>query len=102
MPTCGFCEKVKGKASEIIIHQKKEHCTTDLRWQKVIDLDREGHERAAGKLVRQILGVYEPMSEEDKDALREYAEKNKEKIQQKQEIRAGIKKGLKQKLEGKR
>ena len=93
---CGYCEEVSGKASEILAHQKKDKCQEDKRWGEVIRLTQEGSERAAGTLTRKILGVYEPMSEEDKEKLREYNEKNKEIIKVRRDIKNGVKAAFKE------
>jgi hypothetical protein len=52
-------------------------------WQKVSDLRQAGHNDAANRLARKLLGVQgEPMSEETKEKLRRYNEEHKEEIQE--------------------
>lgn len=84
MPICGYCKKVRGKASKVAKHLRT--CRTDLRWGEVSELRRAGSEKKADELVLEIFGIENPvvpMPQETKDHLKEYRQTHKEEIKQK-------------------
>jgi hypothetical protein len=94
---CGYCMKVRGKASKVLFHQKH-GCSTDPRWGEVVRARRAGHASTADRIARKILGVAEPMSEEAKEKLREYNETHKEQIKARRKAQAAARKNLKAKM----
>jgi hypothetical protein len=56
-------------------------------WQRATELRAQGQDGAADRVIRKILGVVEPMSEEAKAKLRAYNEEHKEEIKQRREER---------------
>lgn len=62
----------------------------DADWKRVTELRKQGQDGAADRLIRKMLGVAEPMSEEAKAKLREYYEKNKEAIQERQKAKREV------------
>lgn len=94
--TCGHCKTFTGSIDEIRLHQRK--CGVDPRWAEVQVARLAGHDSTANRLARRILGVAEPMSEEDKEKLRVYNETHKEEIQRRRQIKATVRKNLKAKL----
>lgn len=66
------------------------------QWNKVLELRKTGQEGAADRLINKILGISKPMSEEAKAKLKEYYEKNKEEIQQRQKEKRELRRRTKE------
>ncbi len=61
-------------------------------WQKALDLRKQGQDAAADRVINKILGISKPMSEEAKAKLREYNEKNREAIKERQRQKREVRK----------
>jgi len=60
-------------------------------WQEVVELRAQGKDDSADRLARKLMGVQsEPMSEETKAKLREYAEAHKDEITERRRTKARI------------
>lgn len=85
MAKCGVCLKFRGKAHEVLEHAR--NCFNPL-WTKVYELKREFKFDSAARVVRQIFGIAEPMTDEAKAKLKQYRIDHKEEIAEKRKLKA--------------
>lgn len=97
MPACGLCKKGAKNVGDLLRHLKT---CSDPRWERVLEARRKGNHETANRIVRKILGISKPMSEEAKEKLRLWSEAHKDEIRERRRgqrrLRAALKSGIAQ------
>lgn len=100
--TCGKCKKSGyHKVSDLEAHWDSTDCTSNNDWQQVIEARKAGKDGQAEKLIRKVLGIHRPMSEEAKEKLRQHNEAHKDDIALRRKFNRQATKRIQEKLNAK-
>ena len=78
---CGKCKKSGyHKIADLERHWRSKDCPSNSDWQQIINARKAGNDGQAEKLIRKVLGIHRPMSEEAKEKLRQHNEAHKDDI----------------------
>ena len=97
--TCGKCKKSGyRKVADLEAHWGSNDCSSNKDWQQVIDARKAGNDMQADKLIRKVLGIHHPMSEEAKEKLRLHNEAHKDDIALRRKFNRQATKRIQEKL----